>query len=60
MKTQHIGDAIREQWAKACEHDGIPPDSHFVVFSDDNPHIKRHRNLVGLYQAGQRLIKASG
>ena len=28
----------REAWAKACEFDGIPAGSSFVVFSADNPY----------------------
>ena len=27
-------------WKDACEHDGVDPSSMFVVFSDDNPHMK--------------------
>ena len=30
---------IKELWRKACKHDGIPEDSSFVVFSEDNPYL---------------------
>lgn len=30
---------IREFWKLACKYDGIPSDSGFVVFSNDNPYI---------------------
>ena len=40
---------IRDSWTVACNHDGIAPDSKFVVFSDDNPAAKRHNELMGEY-----------
>jgi hypothetical protein len=33
---------IKQLWQKACEHDGITPDSKFVVFSDANPWAKKY------------------
>ena len=30
----------REIWELACKHDGIDPDSKFVVFSRENPYQK--------------------
>jgi hypothetical protein len=39
--------ATRATWAAACAHDGISPDSNFVVFSDDNPHTAEHNRLMG-------------
>ena len=30
-------ESARNSFRAACEHDGIPPKSSFVVFSDDNP-----------------------
>jgi hypothetical protein len=32
--------AYRSAWEAACKHDGIDPDSKFVVFSDDNPFVQ--------------------
>ena len=35
---------VHEFWVKACEHDGIPPSSSFVVFSENNPYVSFHDN----------------
>ncbi len=44
---------LKELWAKACEHDNIEPSSKFVVFSDDNPWIKKYNTLLNLrYRQG--------
>jgi len=37
-------------WVKACEAEGIPVESKFVVFSDDNPYIKDYNEAVGRLQ----------
>jgi len=37
-------------WIKACEAEGIPVESKFVVFSDDNPYIKDYNEAVGRLQ----------
>lgn len=37
---------VRQLWVKSCEHDRIPPDSVFVVFSDDNPYVPYHNKAV--------------
>jgi len=37
-------------WIKACEAEGIPVESKFVVFSDDNPYIKDYNEAVGQLQ----------
>ena len=34
----------RELWRLACEYDQIPPESSFVVFSNDNPFAKELNN----------------
>jgi len=36
----------RELWKKACEYDGIPPDSKFVTFSKDNPYAKLYNEAL--------------
>ncbi len=33
-------DTTRYLWKKACKHDGIPEDTKFAVFSNDNPYDK--------------------
>lgn len=35
-------------WRKACIHDGIPYDSMFVVFSNNNPYVKAMKVARGL------------
>ena len=49
----------RELWIKACEFDGIPSESKFVVFSDGNKFVpfydKAHNQLmeaISQYKAG--------
>lgn len=37
---------IKDAWTVACNHDGISPDSKFVVFSNDNPAAIRHNILM--------------
>lgn len=39
---------LRELWVKACEHDGIDPESKFVVFTQDNPWMRKYNTLAGL------------
>lgn len=40
-------EATRQQlWTTMCQHDGIPSDSSFVVFSDDNPFAPFHDKLL--------------
>ena len=49
----------RQLWIKACEFDGIPSESKFVVFSDGNKFVpfydKAHNQLmeaISQYKAG--------
>jgi hypothetical protein len=51
-----IREKIRECWERACQHDGIPYDSMFVVFSDDNPYLKEHEKWMRMFQAGERML----
>jgi hypothetical protein len=37
--------ARKRVWQDACKHDDIPPNSSFVVFSEDNPFV-RFINLI--------------
>ena len=39
--------AVRESWISACNLEGIPTDSKFVVFSDANTEAVRHNELMG-------------
>ena len=38
--------SLRDLWVKACEYDGIDPESKFVVFSDDNPWMRKYNLLA--------------
>ena len=47
---------IQELWTLACKEEGIPPDSKFVVFSDNNYWAKRYDKAVSLYLTYKRAI----
>lgn len=54
-----LANSYRAAWEAACKHDGIPPDSKFVVFSDGNPFARfigpalmEYREAEEQYQAG--------
>lgn len=42
---------VSRLWRHCCEHDGIPTDSKFVVFSNDNPELAEYNEAMG------RLLK---
>lgn len=44
--------AVRQLFIKCCEVDGIPIDSKFVVFSDDNKYLPFYNKAV------QELLEA--
>jgi len=50
---------VKSAWNSACEHEQIPTDSKFVVFSDDNPFspfydkaVRQLMEMMEQYQAG--------
>ena len=43
--------AAKRVWILMCEHDGIDPDSKFVVFSNSNPFAKQYSDAQDLYYA---------
>lgn len=47
-------------WQKACEFDGIPPDSKFVVFSSENKYARFHGLAMQRYFEAQHEAKAGG
>ncbi len=51
--TSGVTYTARELWDKACEHDGIQPNSKFVVFSDANPWMKKYNTLMLLQQTSR-------
>ncbi len=46
---------VHSLWIKACEAEGIPVESKFVVFSDDNPYVKEYNEAVGQLQRFARF-----
>lgn len=42
---------IRQLWELACKHDGIEPDSKFVVFTDKNPWAAKYNFAVRCFFA---------
>lgn len=37
---------LKDLWNMACKHDGIEPDSKFVIFGTDNPWAKKYNTLA--------------
>ena len=50
----------RVLWEKACEFDGIPPDSKFVVFSEENKYAKLHGVAMRQFFAAQNEAASGG
>jgi hypothetical protein len=40
---------IAVAWQKMCDHDGLPVNSKFVVFSDDNPFMGEYNEAMKDY-----------
>ena len=55
-----IREAAHLEWDRACEHDGMPLDTKFAIFSDDNPHSNIHGRLLLLYYQGLAAYRAGG
>lgn len=51
---------VAQLWEKACEFDGIPPDSKFVIFSDENKFAKFHGQAILQLWAAQAEYAAGG
>jgi hypothetical protein len=50
--------AVKLQWNAACEVEGVPVDSKFVVFSNDNRAAYNHNKLMGEFlDLRSRIIK---
>jgi len=56
METQNIKRLLKALWIKSCRFDGIPADSKFVVFSDDNPYQRRYAKIMKMYLAGRNMF----
>jgi hypothetical protein len=52
--------AVRCLWEKACDHDQIPHDTKFAVFSDDNPFMPFYNRALTQYQDARAQYAAGG
>ena len=52
-----IKEKLNETWRAACRHDGIPEDTKFAIFSDDNPFAKEHNKWAMMWLAGRKLLR---
>ena len=59
-RIEGLSAIVRQLWEKACEHDGIPPDSMFVVFSDNNPYVPYHNKAVRELQEARAAFVPGG
>ena len=55
-----LEDAVRQLWAKCCEAEGIPADSKFVIFSDDNKFKPFYDQAVRQLQQARAEYAAGG
>ena len=46
---------LKDLWIKACKHDGIEPDSKFVVFDKANPWAVKYNRLALLIAQAPRI-----
>lgn len=46
---------IQEAWARACEHDSIPVESKFVVFSENNPWAVKYNKAMAMCYGERRI-----
>ena len=51
--------AIRASWVAACNQEGIPSDSKFVVFSKDNQEAISHNELMAEFFKERKRIQAN-
>ena len=51
---------IGQLWAKACEADGLPADSSFVIFSEGNRFAPFYDQAMTQYLAACREYEAGG
>lgn len=53
MRTQNIKRLLKALWIKSCRYDGIDPNRTAIVFSDNNPIVKRYDRIMRIYLAGR-------
>ncbi len=51
MDSDALKVKVRELWHKACLFEGVKPESRFVEFSKNNPHVAAYDKAV------QKLFK---
>jgi len=50
--------AVKASWQAACNREGIPTDSKFVVFSKDNQEAVSHNDLMQeFFKARKRILR---
>ena len=50
---------VKDLWVKACQYDGIDPDSSFVVHSERNPYVDNHNiEFMKLMKMRKNIIEA--
>ena len=57
---QNINRLIKALWIRACRFDCIDHKAKFVIFSDENPYIRRYNKMVCLRGAGDRIMSDDG
>lgn len=60
MYIAGLANTARQLWVKACEADGIPPESKFVVFSDGNRFAVFYNLAVGQLLEARSEYAAGG
>lgn len=50
----------RAAWESACKHEGIPVDSQFVIFSNDNPFVPFYEKARSQYVNALIEYKSGG
>ncbi|MBD3263787.1 MAG: hypothetical protein GF375_01640, partial [Candidatus Omnitrophica bacterium] len=60
-EVEHLQGQVKELWKKACEYEGIPVDSKFVIFSKDNPYNEAYNRAMTQYmKVKKEFYKAVG
>lgn len=45
---QNIYRLLKALWIKSCRFDGLNVNSKFVIFSEENPYIKKYNRIASL------------
>ena len=60
-EVEHLSEQVKLLWQKACEWEGIPPDSKVVIFSKDNPYNDAYNKAMTQYMKTRKeFYKAVG